>query len=77
LITVLLTVIRIVLIAHDPDDLATVELKALAKDLDHDVATSSPRPGWAENSLVTSVLISSIPCMFCCFTFPDLHAAPR
>jgi hypothetical protein len=46
LITVLLAVIKIVLIAHDPDDLATLELKALAQNLDHGVGDilATPRP---------------------------------
>jgi hypothetical protein len=52
-------VIRVVLIAQDPDGLAAIVLEALAEDLQEQVGDIVPRPGWANNSLVTSVLIGA------------------
>jgi hypothetical protein len=51
-------VIRVVLIAHDPDGLAATVLEALAEDLYQQVGDIVPMAGWANNSLVTRMLIS-------------------
>ena len=65
-------VIRVVLIAYDLDDLAVILLNALAEDLDQTLATSSLRPGWARNSVVTRVLIGAfLSRLVLCRSAPD------
>jgi hypothetical protein len=52
-------VIRVVLIAQDPDGLAAFVLEALAQDLQQQAGDIVPAAGLGSNSLVTRVLISA------------------